>query len=708
MRARPMTPEDLWKLPRVGAPEPSPDGDSVIVPVTRYSLEENSGRTRLYLVPAAAREAGQGAPDDAARPLTSHDTSSTQPAWSPNGDHVLFVRKPGGNKKDSKDDPGPNHPDQAQLYILPLQGGEAERLTDLPLGVAAPRWFPDGRRIAFLGFVYADAAALDAAAERSQKLEKDPVKARTSEDRVYRFWDQWLTDGKVPHIFVLDLESREIIDLIPSSRRWFDWMDLTDQFSIAPDGGEIAFAACRTQPPHDPALWGVFTVKVPAKIRPGAKVPRPVCLTPRHPADTTRPVYSPDGQWIIFGMQREFDFYADRVRLVAHNRRSRRQTVLTEDWDRSAMGWVFGKDPNVLYLAAEVEARTAFFSLDLHRAIKKPGSVQPLELTRGGTFTGPRPAGERMFTAASSLTEPPEVVSFDRDGSGRAFLTAFTRPVLKELALGSVEEISFIGAEDDLVQMFLVHPPAQSRRKESAKPGQHKRLPLVHMIHGGPHGAFGDVWHWRWNAQAFAAPGFLVALVNFHGSTGWGQDFTASILGRWGDQPYIDIMAATDNLVDRGLADPKRMAAAGGSYGGYLVSWIAAQTDRFACLVNHAGVCDFQTQYASDITQGRRRSMGGEPWDDLEGMDRYNPIRQARGFRSPMLVVHGERDYRVPYAQGIEIYNVYKARKLPARLVVYPDENHWILKPRNSLHWYGEVLGWLDRWLCKRRKSKKR
>jgi dipeptidyl aminopeptidase/acylaminoacyl peptidase len=219
------------------------------------------------------------------------------------------------------------------------------------------------------------------------------------------------------------------------------------------------------------------------------------------------------------------------------------------------------------------------------------------------------------------------------------------------------------------------------------------------MIHGGPHGVFGDAWHWRWCALAFAARGYLCALVNFHGSTSWGQDFAASILGRWGDQPYTDIIAATDLLIDRGVVDPKRMAISGGSYGGYLVSWICSQTDRFTCAVNHAGVCDFQTQYASDFTQGRARAMGGEPWDNIEGMDRYNPMRHARGFKTPMLVVHGELDYRVPYVQGIEIYNVYKAMGLPARLVIYPDENHWVLKPRNSVHWYGEVLGWFDRWL---------
>jgi dipeptidyl aminopeptidase/acylaminoacyl peptidase len=276
-------------------------------------------------------------------------------------------------------------------------------------------------------------------------------------------------------------------------------------------------------------------------------------------------------------------------------------------------------------------------------------------------------------------------------------ITSFTDEVMKGVEVPRVEDIRFTGAEGDEVQMFLLLPPGERMPAKSAK--RKKKWPLVHMIHGGPHGSFPDGWHWRWNAAVFGSPGYAVAIVNFHGSTSFGEAFTSSILGRWGDQPYADILAATDHLLKMGIVDRKRMAVTGGSYGGYLVSWIASQTDRFACIVNHAGVADFQTQYASDVTHGRARSMGGEPWKDVEGLDRYNPMRYAAGFRSPMLVIHGEKDYRVPSDQGLEIYGVYKAMKLPARLVLYPDECHWVLKPQNSRHWYGEVLGWLRRWL---------
>jgi dipeptidyl aminopeptidase/acylaminoacyl peptidase len=700
MPHRPLSSADLWALPRVGSPAPTPDGSFVVVPVTTADVDADKSTTRLWRVPAGGGDA---------RPLTSAEFSSTEPAISPDGTLLAFIRKPAGEGcgGSNADKPGvPKHGDKPQLYVMPLDGGEAERLTDVPLGAGVPVWFPDSARIAFVSRVYRTARDLDAAAERAKEIKESKVKARVTEDRVYRYWDRWLTDGDVHHVFAIDLASHEMLDLTPDSDHWLPFMGQDGHLDVSPDGREIAFTAVRSEPPHDPLLHGVFTAPVPAELGPDAEAGDLRLLTEDHPAHAFRPLYTPDGQGLVYGIQREIDFYADRQRVVLFDRDTGAHTVLTEDWDfLGASAWAFGDDPSRLFLTAEVDARNAVFVLDLAAAQADPDASPPTELVRGGWFTAPRIAGDRCFATLQSLLSPPEVVSFSLDGGGLEQASHFTAPLLAEIDLGPVEEMVVEGAGGAHVQMFVVHPPGlegalpTGSQNASEASAPNARPPLVHMIHGGPHGVFGDQWHWRWNAQAFAAPGYVVALVNFHGSTGWGQDFASSILGRWGDQPYDDIMAATDSLIDRGVVDPERMAVTGGSYGGYLVSWIASQTDRFKCIVNHAGVCDFQTQYASDMTQGRRRSMGGELWDRLDGLDRYNPIRHASGFASPMLVIHGEQDYRVPYVQGIEIYNIYKAMGLPARLVCYPDENHWILKPQNSLFWYGEVLGWLERWL---------
>jgi len=250
--------------------------------------------------------------------------------------------------------------------------------------------------------------------------------------------------------------------------------------------------------------------------------------------------------------------------------------------------------------------------------------------------------------------------------------------------------VTFEGAYGEKVQMFVILPPDFE---------EGRRYPLVHAIHGGPHATSADWFGFRWNPHVFASPGYVCVQVNFQGSTSWGQDFAQRIQGAWADRPFEDVMRATDQLIAAGLADEQRMAAMGGSYGGYMAAWIEGHTDRFKCIVNHAGVYNTLSQYASDVTQGRHKSFGGEPWDGLEAINGCNPAHGAKGFNTPMLVVHGERDYRVPVTQGLECYGVLKAKGVPARLLYFPDENHWVLKPRNSLLWYREVLGWLARFI---------
>jgi dipeptidyl aminopeptidase/acylaminoacyl peptidase len=276
------------------------------------------------------------------------------------------------------------------------------------------------------------------------------------------------------------------------------------------------------------------------------------------------------------------------------------------------------------------------------------------------------------------------------DGSGFRRLTTVNDELMAGAALGTVEEMTFRGAANEEVQMLVVFPPGFERSR---------KYPLVQLVHGGPVGTFGDAFSFRWNPQAFAAPGYVVAMVNFHGSSSFGQAFVESILGAHPDKPFTDVMKATDHLIAQGYVDPARMAAAGGSYGGFLVDWIAGHTDRFKALVSHAGVYSLLGQSASDSGYGRQHSYGGYPFTNLANVERWSPNRFSAGFHTPMLILHGERDFRVPVTQGLELYGVLTAKGVPARLVYYPEENHWILKGQNSRHWYGEVLGWLARWL---------
>jgi dipeptidyl aminopeptidase/acylaminoacyl peptidase len=380
-------------------------------------------------------------------------------------------------------------------------------------------------------------------------------------------------------------------------------------------------------------------------------------------------------------MQHDPFFYADRVRLMRYDRAAKKHEPLLAEWTLSPSHWEFSGDGTLVF-EAENAGRVDLFAL-------RPGA-EPRALTSRGTATGAAVARDgRVFFALQSLSAPTEVYACAADGRGLQRLTTFTDDATARFRLGEVREMQFEGAYGETVQMYVVLPP-------DYQPG--RAYPLVQVIHGGPHGISGDQFHPRWNGQLFAAPGHVAALVNFQGSTSWGQNYAERIQGAWGDRPYQDVMRATDLLIASGLVDESRMAACGGSYGGYMASWIEANTDRFRCIVNHAGVYDTLSQYASDVTQGRSRSFGGEPWDGIEAIDRWNPARFAKGFVTPMLVIHGERDYRVPVTQGLECYGVLKAKGVPARLVYFPDENHWVLKPRNSVLWYREVLGWIARW----------
>ncbi len=651
---RAFTAEDLWAIPRVGAPSAAPDGTWAIVPVTTYDLEKNEGKTRLWMVSAT----GAFEP----RALTAPDTAASAPRVSPDGTRVAFLRK-----KEKTEKP--------QLHVLPLEGGEAEKVTDLPLGAMDPRWFPDGKRIAFLSSVLKGHLTLEATKAELEVREKNPVKAHVTEDRVYRFWDTWLDTGEVPHLFVLDLETRLLTDLTPDSTRWWDWQDPEGQYDISPDGAEIAFTVDTSAPPHSHVRWGLFTVPTaggPAKL-----------LTPGHPADDQRPRYSPDGAAIVYGAQTEPFFYADRVKLMRYDRKSGVHTELCAGWDRSASGWEFD-GPGRIVLIAEDAARTKVWRVAATGGT--PEAVMPSGDSHCLTVAG----GTLWFTNQTQ-GQPTEVWTATASG-GAKVATTFTKKSLVGLAFGEVQEFEFEGARGDSVQAYVILPPNFDAKQ---------KWPLLHLIHGGPHGAFSDHFHPRWNGQAFAAAGYVVLMVNFHGSTSWGQEFAQCIQGHWGDYPMTDIENGTDAMIATGYIDAKRMAITGGSYGGYLVSWIGAHTDRYACIVNHAGVYNTQAQYASDMTQGRHKAFGGEPWDGLDQIDRWNPARFAKGMNTPMLVVHGELDYRVPIDQGLECYNVLQGKGVPARLVYFPDENHWVLKARNAVFWYAEVHAWLARFLKK-------
>ena len=641
-------------MSRVGRPAAAPGGNFAVVPVTTYDVTENKGRSRLYRVDR----------DGTTSPLTAPGTDSTNPAVSADGTRVAFLRK--GDAEDAK----------AQVYVMRLDGGEPECLTDLPLGASGPRWMGDGTALVFPAAVIADKEDIEATRAEVKERADRKMKARVTEDRFYRFWNKWMTDAEVHHLFHLDLGTKQLTDLTPGWVRPLDFENVDAAFDVSPDGKEVAFQSLSKDRPYDEVGFAVYTVA------PG-EAPR--LLWPGGAPSQRRPRYSPDGTRIAFGFTVEFPgFYADRVRLAVHDRSGDDPTVLTPDWDRSCSGWEWTPDGLSLVFAAEDEARQHLYS------IAATGG-DPTVLARGGSISSPTPVADGSVWCHHTSLSQPEDVAIAADGAVRR-ITEFNATILAEIELGRVDEIRFPGGDGDEIHVFVIYPPGFEPKRQ---------WPLVHDIHGGPHGVSGDMWHWRWNPHVFASPGYVVAAVNFHGSASWGNEFAKSIHGTWGDLPTRDVEAATDHLVATGYIDPKRMAIAGGSYGGYLVSWLIGQTDRYAAAICHAGVTNLLGQWATDLTYGRHVSFGGHPWDPdgLANTHRWSPTDHSMEWRTPTLVVHGEQDYRVVITQGLELYGILRGKGVPARLVYYPDEGHWILKPQNSLHWYSEFLGWLERWL---------
>ena len=645
----------MWAVERVGTPAVSPDGTMVAYTVTTYDVAENRGNADIWVVPITG-----GTP----RRLTTNPASDSGPVWSPDGKRIAF-----GSRRDADK--------AAQIYMIDLGGGEAVRLTEMPLGAGSVKWLPDGTRLVFVSHVIAGHESPEATAKAIEARDKEKVKARTTENRTYRFWDRWLTDNEFPHLFVVDIATKKVTDLTPGSASLFGLQDGSGDYDVAPDGLTIVFSAQASPAPYKSLNYDLFSVPTA-----GGEVKN---LTPDSPGSDTGPVFSPDGSRIAYGREVRGGGWPDYTRVAILDRQSGTSSMLTDGWDYTAGNRQWTPEGRAIVFTAELRARVNVYKVDVS------GASTPRELHRGGTVAGLEIAktGDIVFQR-HDVNRPPEIATMRADGSGFRYVTTVNDALMAKTSMGPIEEITFKGAGGDDVQMFVVFPPGFDKAK---------KYPLVQLVHGGPIGTFGDGFSFRWHPHAFAAPGYVVAMVNFHGSSSFGQKWIESILGAHADKPFIDVMAGTDALIARGYIDETRMAAAGGSYGGYLVNWIAGHTNRFKALVSHAGVYSLTGQFASDATEGREHSYGGYPFTNRANIEKWSPNRFATGFNTPMLVLHGERDFRVPVTQGLELYGVLSAKGVPARLVYYPDENHWILKPLNSKHWYGEVLGWLKKYL---------
>ena len=648
--------EKMWSLARLGETALSPDGRLAAVTVTRFDIEENRGATDIWLVPT------QGG---AARPLTSDKAADTSPAFSPDGKHLAFLSKRG-------DDSEP------QIYLIAVDGGEARRLTQVPTGASSIKWFPDGKRIAFVTPIWTDLVDWKDQGKRLKERADSKMSAKVWDRAPIAYWDRYL-DDREPHLFAAPVEGGE-----PQAITRLSGFHLSrnshssSSYDISPDGVEVAFVAntdkVGTAPNYDLITLAACGCK-PARN-----------LTETNPGDDRSPAYSPDGKWLAYTAQAIPGFYADRARLLLSDRASGAVRDLSGDFDRSVGDPSWRPDSKALFAAIDDAATNRIHRFDL----AAPGKARPI--TAGSSFSGlalARDGGTRPMAVAlrQSFSEPPVLVRLDLATGSATRLTDLNDAAMDGVPLGKVESVIYPGSGGAPIQMWVVYPPDFDPAK---------RYPVFMLLHGGPHNGIQDAVQWRWNAHVFASWGYVVTWHNFHGSSGFGQAFTDSINPDRITKPYEDTIAAAQWLAARPFIDAGRMVAGGGSYGGFLAATLLGRPNPFKALIAHAAVYNSFTQMAADYAGEKDRFF--EFWERPEEFARYSPHTSAGNFVTPTLVIHGQDDLRVPVNHGVELFHTLQRRGVPSKFVYYPDENHWILKPQNSLFWYRTVREWVERY----------
>jgi len=655
--------DDMIKLHRIAEPQISPDGKRVAYTVSTPDMDANRGVSNIWVVPTAGGPAMQ-------LTQSGHDSS---PAWSPDGKKLAFLSSRSG---------------ESQVYLLSMEGGESRALTKLWTGADMVKWSPDGKTIAFASSVYPDCVSRSAAApnnddecnkKRDEEREKNKVKARVAEHLLYRHWTHW-SEGKRSHLFVIsadgsavprDLTAGADYDIPPDERSG------PGDINFSPDGKEICFTAVTDKMEAISTNGDLFIAPVA-----GGEAQRITAQT----GFDGNPVYSPDGKYIAYHAQLTAGYEADRWRVMLYDRQSGKNENLSESFDSSADELAWSPDSKTIYFTAENETQKPVYAMAA-RFGAEPKKIIADTYNTGISLSAD---GKTLIFERTSLTLPAELFAAPTDGFNVRQLTHQNESILAGLEMNAPETFWFDGAEGAKVQAMLIRPP----RFDATK-----KYPLLVLLHGGPQTMWSNAWGYRWNAQVFSAAGYVTLMINRRGSTGYGQKFTDEITNDWGGKPYVDVMNGVDYTLKKyPFVDGSRMAAAGGSYGGYMADWIATHTGRFKAIISHASVYDKVAMYATEELWFEEHDLQGTPWSNPESYKKWAPVTYAGElgkFKTPTLVTAGERDYRVPYTQSLEFFNALQRQGVPSKLVVFPDEGHWVLKPQNAQFWYKTFLDWL-------------
>jgi len=667
VETHPFSVHDMVAMERLSQPAVSPDGKWIVYVNRAFDLNANKWTSNLWLVSTDGTMS---------RPLTTvKHKSDNSPVWSPDSNSVAFLS---------------NRGESQQIWLIPLAGGEPHQLSNFQVDVSNFKWSPDGAKLAFTADVYPEAVSLEDTQKRDKDKEASHAKGMIFNHLMIRHWDEWFV-GKRSHIFVVPVEKSHShhaawslagkpIDLMQgvngdSPTKPFGG---AEEFDWSPDGKEIAY----TMQIGNDMAWNtdlnIYVVPVSGN--------KAQCISCENKATDKIPAYSPDGKTIAYLAMARGGFESDQLKIKLYDRKTGSIQTIADNWDCSVQSLSWTKDGKSLLVTAEEKARQKIFEVNVADSSVKErvadghnDAVNVIASTHGVVY------------AKDSLMGPAEIWSADESGHQKQ-LTHVNAERLANAQRSVPEEFEFVGALGETVRGWILKPVG-------FKEG--KKYPLAFLIHGGPQGAWDDSFSYRWNPQAYAGAGFGVVTINFHGSTGYGQQFTDSISGDWGGKPFEDLMKGLDHvLAHNKWIDEHRVAALGASYGGYMINWINGHTDRFKCLVNHDGVFDSVSMYYStEELWFEEWEHKGTPWLSPELYAKVSPSNYVANWKTPTLVIQGAKDYRITDAQGFSTFTALQRRGVPSKLLYFPDENHWVLKPHNSILWHDTVIGWLHEWL---------
>jgi dipeptidyl aminopeptidase/acylaminoacyl peptidase len=666
---RPMTFEDMMSLRRIGDPQPSPDGKWVLFSAVDVNLQENTRKPHLWIVPLTG---------GAAKQLTSAAAGEDRGRFSPDGKRIAFVSARDGG---------------SQIWLQDFDtangalSGEPSRLTNISTEADGLLWSPDGKNIIFTSDVYPECNDDACNKSRDEALAKSKVKAKIFQRLYYRHWVAY-TRFKRSHLFVVSTDTSVAStprDITPGDHDVPPFnLGGQDYYAVSPDSQEVAYTSNLEAVEALSTNNDVFVVPI------AGGTPKKISTSP---GSDSNPAYSPDGKYIAFRSQLRPGFESDRFRLAVYDRSAGTLKILTDNWDRWVDSFAWAPDSQRLYITGEDKGEAPIYTV-------KTSGGDVREVTRGSNddmhFS---PDGKTLVFTRMSAQKPNEVyrLAVQADGTATSQAEALTHvndDVFAQLELPALERFSFAAADRTPIEGFLLRPPGFDA---------HKKYPVKFLIHGGPQGAWGEYWSYRWNAELMAANRYVVVQINPRGSTGYGQKFIDEIRGDWGGRPYTDLMRGLDYVEKTfPFVEKGNVCALGASYGGYMVNWMIGHTTRFKCAVSHDGM--FNTDSAWGTTEEvyfNEWEFEGTPWGNRALYRKWSPHLAAPNFKTPTLVVHSQLDYRLDISEGFQLFTTLQRLKVPSKMLYFPDEGHWVLKPQNSQLWYKTVNDWVDSYLKK-------